>query len=202
MWQFKRDEVPENHADLTTDGSKSFGYKAGLIGKTENAVNGNSFVKNVKIVVSLKYLINFWKSLEMPLINCELHLELTWIENCGLSNAGDFATFKITDTKLCFPIATLSTDDNVKLAKQLNDGFKHFVYWNKYKTIPAKIINNETNIYKLLRASFQGVKRLFVLAYDSTDNDNAGIQNYREYFLPRAEIKNDNVLIHGRNFHD
>ena len=96
----------------------------------------------------------------------------------------------------------MSTGDNVKLAKQLNDGFKHFVYWNKYKTIPAKVINNEANIYKLLRASFQGVKALFVIAYDSPDNGNIVIQNNREYFLPRVVIRYYNVLIHGRNFYD
>ena len=63
-------------------------------------------------------------------------------------------------------------------------------------------INNETNIYELLSASFQGVKRLFVLAYDATDNDEAGIKDNRKYFLPRAKIENYNILIDGRNFYD
>ena len=70
LWQFKRDEVPVNNADLTIDGSKSFKYKAALLGKTTNAVNNtNSSVKNAKIIVPWKYLSNFWRSLEIPLIN-------------------------------------------------------------------------------------------------------------------------------------
>ena len=77
LWQFKRDEVPANNADLTIDNSQSFKYKAALLGKTADAVNNtNSSVKEAKIVVPLKYLSNFWRSLEMPLINCKVYLEL------------------------------------------------------------------------------------------------------------------------------
>ena len=77
LWQFKRDEVPPNDADLSIDNSQSFKYKAALAGKTANAVTDtNSSVKNIKIVVPLKYLSNFWRSLEMPLINCKIHLVL------------------------------------------------------------------------------------------------------------------------------
>ena len=80
LWQFKRDEVPGENADLTTDNSQSFKYKIALVGKTANAVNNtNSSVKNTKIAVPSKYLSNFWRSLEMPLINCKIHLELNWI---------------------------------------------------------------------------------------------------------------------------
>ena len=80
LWQFKRDEVPANNADLSIDNSKLFKYKAALVGKTANAVNNtNSSVKNTKIAVPSKYLSNFWRSLEMPLINCKIHLELNWI---------------------------------------------------------------------------------------------------------------------------
>ena len=84
----------------------------------------------------------------MPLISCKIHLELTWIENCVLPSAGRSATFIITDAKLHIPIVTLSTKDNAKLAKQLSDGFKRSVYWNKYQTMPAKIINTKTTIEK------------------------------------------------------
>ena len=68
------------------------------------------------------------------------------------------------DAKLHVPIITLSTKDNVNLNKQLDDGVKRSVYWNSYQIIPAKVLNQGTNIYELLSASFQGVKRLFVLA--------------------------------------
>ena len=80
LWQFKRDEVPNNDADLSIDNSKSFKYKAALVGKTADAAGGNTFLKNTKIVVPLKYLSRFWRSLEMLLINCKIHLELNWIE--------------------------------------------------------------------------------------------------------------------------
>ena len=58
------------------------------------------------------------------------------------------------------------------LAKQLNEGFKRSVYWNSYETKPAKVIEQGKNIYELLNASFQGVKKLFVLAYFIGDNGN------------------------------
>ena len=205
LWQLKRDEVPANNVDLTIDNSQSFKYKAALLGKTANDVNNtNSSVKDAKIVVPLKYLSNFWRSLEMPLINCKVYLELNWIEDCILSSAGDTAKFAITDTKLHVPIVTLSTKDSANLAKQLNEGFKRSVYWNSYETKPAKVIEQGKNIYELLNASFQGVKRLFVLAYSIADGENeeAGIKINKKYFLPIGEIKNYNVLIDGRNFDD
>ena len=89
----------------------------------------------------------------MPLINCKVHLELNWIDNCILSNLGDSAKFKITDAKLHVPIVTLSTKDNVNLAKQLSDGFKRSVYWNSCQTTPAKVIEEE-NRYVLVSAPF------------------------------------------------
>ena len=145
----------------------------------------------------------------MPLINCKVYLELNWIEDCILSSAGDSAKFAITDAKLHVPIVTLSTKDSANLTKQLNEGFKRSVYWNSYETKPAKVIEQGKNLYELLNASFQGVKRLFVLAYfidaphaGGNSDDTAGIKNNKKYFLPRGEIKNYNVLIDGRNFYD
>ena len=205
LWQFKRDEVPADNADLTIDNSESFKYKADLVEKTAIHNNGNSFVKDTKIVVPLKYLSNFWRSLEMPLINCKVHLELNWIEDCILSSAGKSAKFEITDAKLHVPIVTLSTKDSVNLTKQLTEGFKRSVYWNSYQAKPEMVIEKGKNLYKLLNASFQGVRRLFVLAYvvaAGAANDEAGIKDNRKYFLPRGEIKNYNVLIDGRNFYD
>ena len=104
----------------------------------------------------------------------------------------------------------MSTKDIANLAKQLNEGFKRSVYRNSYETKPAKVIEHGKNIYELLSASFQGLKRLFVLAYTIVDpaaagcntDDTAGIKNNKKYFLPRGETKNYNVLIDGRNFND
>ena len=205
LWQFKRDEVPAGNVDLTINNSQSFKYKAALLGKTADAVNNtNSSVKEAKIVVPLKYLSNFWRSLELLIINSRVYLELNWIEDCILSSAGNTAKFAITDTKLHVPILTLSTKDSENLAKQLNDGFERSVYWNSYETKPTKVIKQGKSLYELLNASFQGVKRLFALAYSiaAGGNDEAGIKNIRKYFLPRGEIKNYKVLIDERNFHD
>ena len=72
LCQFKRDEVPINNGDLSIDNSKSFKYKAALIGKTADAVNNtNSSLKHTKIFVPLTYLSNFLRSLEMSLINAK-----------------------------------------------------------------------------------------------------------------------------------
>ena len=95
---------------MDCNSSHFFKYKAALVWKSANAVaNKNSSVKDLKVVAQLKYLSNFWRSLEMLLINCKIHLELNWIENCILFNAGDSAKFKITDAKLHVPTVTLST---------------------------------------------------------------------------------------------
>ena len=140
----------------------------------------------------------------MPLINYKVYLELNWIEDYILSSAGNSAKFEITAAKLHVSIVTLSTKDSANLTKQLSEGFKRSVYWNSYKTRPAQVIEKGKNLCKLLNASFQGGKRLFVLAYAiaTGGNDEEGIKDNKKYFFPRGNIKNYNVLIDGRNFHD
>ena len=180
---------------MTADNSQSFKYKATLVGKTANVVNNtNSSVRNTRVVVSLSHLSNFWRTLEMPVINSKIHLELIWIEDCILSK------FKITNAKL--HVYTLSTKDNVNLTKELNIGP---VYWNNYNSIPAKVVNQGTNIYELLSTSFQGVKRLFVIVYAiaaNAANNKAGIKHNKKYFLPRQKIENYDVLIDGKKIYD
>ena len=118
LWQFKRDEVPADNTELTTENSQSFKCKAKLLGKKANAVNNtNSSVKDVKIVIPLTYLSNFWKSLEMALINCKVYLELNWIEDCILSSTEKTAKFAITEAKLHVPIVTLPTKDSANHCK-------------------------------------------------------------------------------------
>ena len=105
---------------MTNDNNApSFKYKANFIGNTET----DGTKKGVKIAVPLKYLSNFWRSLEMPLINCKVELSLKWYERCLLT-AATTATFKITDAKLYVPIVTLSAEDNAKLSKLVAEGFK------------------------------------------------------------------------------
>ena len=144
----------------------------------------------------------------MPLINCKVEFSLKWYENCILSSAGDNVTFNITDAKFYVPIVTSSAEDNGKLSKLLNEGFKRSIFWNKYKLIPNKIVENTANneekyIRKLLDLNYQGVKRLFVLAYNNTaGNNQVSVDPFRKYFLPRVKIENYNIEIDVRNFYD
>ena len=133
LWNFKRDEIINNAGETNDNNAPSFKHKANIIGNTEN--NGRK--NGVKIAVPLKYLSNFWRSLEMPLINCKVEISLKWIERCLLTVANS-AIFKRTDAKLYVPIVTLSSEDNVKLSKLLSEGFKRPIYWNEYKVIPNK----------------------------------------------------------------
>ena len=201
LWQFKKDEII-NNANVTNDNNApSSKYKASIIGDTEN--NGRK--NEVKIAVPLKYLSNFWTSLEMPLINCKVELSLKWYERCLLTVANT-ATFRITDAKLYVPIVTLSAEHNSKLSKLLNEGFKRPIYWNEYKVTPNKIaeiaaVNEEKYIRELLDSSCQGVKRLFVLAYDNTaGNNQVSVDSYKKYFLPRVKIENYNIELMVETF--
>ena len=154
----------------------------------------------IKIVVPLKYLSNFWRSLELPLINCKFELSLKLYEKYLLTTANT-ATFKITDAKLYVPIVTLSVKGNAKLPKLLSEGFKRPIYWNEYKLTPNKIVeiasaNDEKYIRELLDSSCQGVNKLFVLAYNNAaGNNQVSVDSYKKYFLPRLKIDNYNIKI-------
>ena len=104
LYQYKRDEPPEDN-DLTANNSSSFKYKISLLG--DRNVVGSIVRLNVKVVVPLKYLSNFFKSLEIPLINCKIKLNLTWKRECELSTDVGDAVFTINDTKMYVPVVTL-----------------------------------------------------------------------------------------------
>ena len=138
LYQFKRDELPDNNGNVTAN-TTSLKCKS-IFG-----------VNNVKLVVPLKYVSNFFRSLEMPLVNCKIDLELTRTKHSLICSsdaaANTVVSFKITETKLYVPIVTLSTKDNSNLNKQLSKGFKRTVHWNRYKIVPinvdANVVNNE-----------------------------------------------------------
>ena len=149
----------------------------------------------------------------MPLVNCKIHLELNWNNNCIMYGANTYASgdndretaFKKSSTKLYVPIVTLSTKDNVNLTKKLNEEFKRSVYWNEYKSkIETKNLDTNNITRFPLDASFQGVNRLFVLAFYNTSNGDNKVErdSHRKRFLHRVDIINYNVLIDGRNFYD
>ena len=87
----------------------------------------------VQKIVPLKYLTNFLKTLEMPLINCEVNLILTWSKGRVITNSTGEGKFAVTETKLYVPVVTLSTKDNEKLLQQLKSGFKKLIIFQKLK---------------------------------------------------------------------
>ena len=185
LWQYFRDEP----VDDDIEDSKSFKSKTKITGKTPNDDNE----KDVEIMVPLKYLSNFWRTLEMPLINCEINLILTWSSTCVITKSNGAGTFAITDTKLYVPVVTLSTQENA----MLKSGFKRVINCNKYLSKPELLLQNP-NLNHLVEASFQGVNRLFVLAFE----DDAQRTAHDSYYLPIVEIKNYNIMINGENFFD
>ena len=110
----------------------SFNFNEKITGQTDD--NG---ARNIEIMVPLKYLINFWRTLKMPLINCEINLILTWPANCvilftAIANQG--ATFAITGTKFYVPVVNLSTKGNLNLLDKLKSDFKRTNNWNRYQS--------------------------------------------------------------------
>ena len=137
-------------------------------------------------MVPLKYLSNFWRTLQMPLINCEIELILDWSVNCLVIYTdvdNQVLTFTITEINLYVPVVTLSTQGNAKLLTQLKSGCKKTISWNKYLVKP-ELLAQKTNLNHLIETSSQGVNRLFVLAFE---NDAQRTSNKR-YCIPNVMI--------------
>ena len=136
---YYRDEPSDSLSSI----SESFKYKTSIVGKTPQ---NNDSLTSPKVVIPLKYLSNFWRALNIPLINCEVELVLTWSKNCFLADmivdadvdsaivAPSSAAFKITDTKLYVPVITFSKENNTKFLEQLKSVFKRTIKWNKYRS--------------------------------------------------------------------
>ena len=111
----------------------------------------NGGPKDVQIMVPLKYLSNFWRTLAMPSVNCEINFVLNWSVYCVISNsaANQATTFTKTDPKLYVPVVTSSTQDNAKLLQQLKSGFKQTINWNRYhsKTEPLILQTHIENFF-------------------------------------------------------
>ena len=188
LWQYYRDKPNDNLED-----SKSFKSKIKITEKIPAA--GNE--KDVEIMAPLKYLSNFCRTLEMPLVNCEVNLILTWSSTWVITNSTGAGTFEITYTKLYVPVETLSTQDNSKLLQKSKRDFKRLINWNEYLSKP-EILRQNQNLNYLIEPSFQGINRLFVLAFKNDTQRTS----YFGCDIPNVEIKNYNVLINGENFFD
>ena len=170
--------------------------------------------KKVETAVPLKNLSNLWETLDIPLINCELSLALSWSEICVITRLekrlvtaaqGDNpavyddsptnATFKVTDCKLHVPVVTLSAENEIKLLQQLKTGFKRTIKWNKYRSeISNQTKNNNLNY--LIDPTFTNVNRLFALSFENEKDRTS----FSKYYVPKVEIKDINVLIDGKPF--
>ena len=215
LYKFKRQEPLDNNANLTFVDSASFKCKSNLLGNA-NVENNNAVWKNAKIIVPLKYISSFFRSLELPLIKTKLYIELNYTKNSVISDNAGAKSFKITKAELYVPVVTLNTEDNNILNKLLDTEFKRKVHWNEYKNKIETItqVHNDHNYKRsLLDAKIPGVNKLFVMGFDNNVvNPNANPivdepqrvkrDNYRKYLLPRIHIKGCNVLIDGRNFYD
>ena len=172
--------------------SESFKYKTNIVGK---APKNNDSLTNAKVVIPLKHLSNFWRSLNIPLINCEIELILTWSKSCALADmttrnaqcgnpaivAPSGPKFKTTDTKLYVPVVTLLKENDAKLLEQLKTGFKGTIKWNKYRSqITIQPQNN--NLHYLTDLTFTNVNRLFILSFKRIAGENNTTKDYRDSF--------------------
>ena len=159
LWQYCKDipAVNDNNNVVSFNKAKdteSFNFKAKVASKTNNAGE----INNAEIMIPLKCLSNFWRTLEIPFNNCEVNLILTWSASCFIVStevANQNGTFAITETKLNVPVVTLSTQDNAKLSPQSKSGFKRKINWNKYLSKPELLAQNP-NLNYLVEPSFQG----------------------------------------------
>ena len=173
----------------------------------------NEGTQEIELAIPLKYFGNFWRALNIPLISCEVFLELKWNKNCVINslerrqvdagplvvrdNAPTGATLSITDCKLYIPVVTLSKDDEIKLLTNLKSVFKREIIWNKYRSqMTTEAVNNNLNI--LIDPTFTNVNRLFVLAYQTADDR----QSYSQFYLPKVMVKDYNVIIDKLAFFD
>ena len=171
LWNYYRDE-PSNPLPSN---SESFKYKTSITGNTYNVdadeagYDAKKVGKNeTEVVIPLKHLSSFWKQINIPLINCEIELILTWLKNCILTdmteanNPQTGLEFQITDKKLRVPVVTLSKENDKNLLEQLKSGFKTTIKWNKYRS-QMTIQPQNNNLNCLIDRTFTRVNRLFVL---------------------------------------
>ena len=224
LYNYYRDELTnddnDNFANINVVNSEAFKYENKITGNTYNVdagaqgydVNKNG-TQEVELTIPSKYLGNFWRALNIPLISCEVSLELKWDKNCVITsleqrqvdagppvvrdNAPTGATLAINDCKLYVPVVTLSKDDKTKLLTNSKLGFKREIIWNKYRSqMTTEAVNNNLNI--LIDPTFTNVNRLFVLAYQNADDR----QSFSQFYLPRVMVKDYNVIIDKLAFFD
>ena len=224
LYNYYRDELTNdnnnNFANRNVVNSSGFKYKNKIIGNAYNVDTGTAGYNTnrngtqpVELAISLKYLGNFWRALNIPLISCEVSLELKWNKNCVITSlkerqvdagppvvrdgASTGATLAINDCKLYIPVVTLSKDDEIKLLTNLKSGFTREIIWNKYRSqMSTEAINNNLNI--LIDPTFTNGNRLFVLGYQTADDR----QSFSQFYLLKVMVKDFSVIIDKLAFFD
>ena len=223
FYNYYRDELSDdpdnaNHDNYKVVNSNAFKYKNKIKGNmydilntAANYVAAKEGTQEIELAIPLKYLGNFWRALNIPLISCEISLELKCDKNCVITSLEERligttanrddgptgATLNIADCKLYIPVVSLSKDDEIKLLTNLKYGFKREVIWNKHRSqMSTEAINNNLNI--LIDPTFTNVNRLFVLAYQTADDR----YSYFQFYLPKVMVKEFNVIIDKLTFFD
>ena len=222
LYNYYRDELSDDAVDNNFDNikvvnSNTFKYKNKITGNTYNVdagAQGYNVNKNgkqeVELAIPLKYLGNFSRALNIPLISCEVSLELKWNKNCVIASleqrdigggntdsAPTGATLAINDCKLYVPAVTLSKDDEINLITNLKSRFKREIIWNKYRSqMTTEAVNNNLSI--LIDPTLTNVNRLFVLAYQTADDR----QSFSQFYLPNVMVKDYNVITDKLAFFD
>ena len=230
-WNYYRDEPnsgagsENNNVNYFIKDSKSFDYKRSITWKLDNKTQQKTDItqqldrhyitKDAEIVALLKYSSNFWRTLDMPLINCEINLILTWSEKCVITSKATRdavpdrrgnppvaavdnptnAAFKITGTKWHVLLVPLSTEDDNNFSEQSKSGFKRTIKWNKYR--PEMTNQTKTNnLNYLIDSTFNKVDRLFVLSFENKEDR----WFLKIYYTPKVETKDFNILVDGKHF--
>ena len=226
LWNYYRDDIndDENETDRLrnrlnsnkTIRSKSFEYKTKLTGSTSD----NNYIINAE-VVPLKYLSNFWRSLDLPLINCEIELDLTWSKYCVISQVSKTfravdpnadpvayevatettaATFQTNNAKLYVHVVTLSINDNIKCLEKIKQAFKRTISWNKYRS-EITTQPKDNNLDLVIGPTFRKINRLFVLSFRNGEDDPTR-DFFDCYYISLVEIKDFHALIDNKQFFD
>ena len=202
LFNYYRDETNEitigagnNATNIFIRNSKSFDYKTKITGSLDVREDEK---EDAEIAIPLKYLGNFWRSLDIPLINYEITLVLSWYKGCVLVgrafkgppavaenriNSPTSAKFEITYCKLYVPVVTLSAENDNKLLEQLKSGFGITIKWNKYMSQMSNQ-NKNNNLNYSIDPTFSNVNRLFVLSFENEDDRTS----YYKYCMPTVEI--------------
>ena len=201
LWNYYKDKpnssTDDDNITHSILNSEFFDYKANFM---ENGVTNQNLTKNdVKSVVPLKHLGNFWRHLNILLINCEVELILTWFKNCVLidksTKEANYAVnpnvyeinnpeneiFEIKDSKLYVPVVTLSYENDIKLLEQLKPGFKRTIKWNKYRSQMSTLID--------------------YFSFPRNNNTDSRY-SFSNYYVPKVRSNDFNIFIDGKSFFD